>query len=68
MAERVFFKMDAARCSPNICTYTALMQAYAKAGICIKVEEVFEALQVSGFDPDVYAYNALLEAYRYCLF
>jgi pentatricopeptide repeat protein len=44
------------------------MQAYAKAGVCIKVEEVFEALQVSGCNPDVYAYNALLEAYRYLRF
>lgn len=52
------------KCKPNICTYTALVNAFARDGLCEKAEEVFEQLQEAGHEPDVYAYNALMEAYR----
>lgn len=56
--------MESAKCKPNICTYTALINAYAREGVFQKAEEVFEKLQDAGHEPDVYAYNALMEAYR----
>lgn len=52
------------KCKPNICTYTALVNAFAREGLCEKAEEIFEQLQEAGYEPDVYAYNALMEAYR----
>jgi pentatricopeptide repeat protein len=56
--------MRSQKCKPNICTYTALVNAFAREGHCEKAEEIFEQLQEAGYEPDVYAYNALLEAYR----
>lgn len=56
--------MKTEKCKPNICTYTALINAFAKEGLCEKAEEVFEEMQEAGLEPDVYAYNALMEAYK----
>ena len=56
--------MTSQKCKPNICTYTALINAFAREGLCEKAEEIFEQLQEAGIEPDVYAYNALMEAYR----
>lgn len=64
MALKVFDEMRGQRCKPNICTYTALINAFAREGLCEKAEETFEQLQEAGLEPDVYAYNALMEAYR----
>lgn len=64
MALRIFQEMESEKCKPNICTYTALINAYAREGVFQKAEEVFEKLQDAGHEPDVYAYNALMEAYR----
>lgn len=60
---RVFREMKSVGCKPNICTYTALVNAFAREGLCEKAEEVFEEMQQAGHEPDVYAYNALMEAY-----
>lgn len=57
--------MRSHQCKPNICTYTALVNAFAREGLCQKAEEVFEQLQEDGLEPDVYVYNALMEAYRW---
>ncbi|KAI5667591.1 hypothetical protein M9H77_17444 [Catharanthus roseus] len=51
------------RCKPIICTYTAMINAFARDGLREKAEEIFEMLQEAGYEPDVYAYNALMEAY-----
>lgn len=64
MALKNFHEMRTEKCKPNICTYTALINAFAREGLCEKAEEVFEQLQEAGYEPDVYAYNALMEAYR----
>lgn len=64
MALEVFQEMRANKCKPNICTYTALVNACARDGLCEKAEEIFEQMQEAGLEPDVYAYNALMEAYR----
>lgn len=64
MALKVFHEMRSQKCKPNICTFTALVNAFAREGLCEKAEEIFEQLQESGLEPDVYAYNALMEAYR----
>lgn len=64
MALEVFHEMKINKCKPNICTYTALVNACARDGLCEKAEEIFEQLQEAGLEPDVYAYNALMEAYR----
>lgn len=64
MALKVFNEMKSQKCKPNICTYTALINAFAREGLCEKAEDVFEQLQEAGIEPDVYAYNALMEAYR----
>lgn len=64
MAFKLFNEMKAQKCKPNICTYTALVNAFAREGLCEKAEEIFEKLQHAGHEPDVYAYNALMEAYR----
>lgn len=64
MALEVFQEMRANKCKPNICTYTALVNACARDGLCEKAEEIFELMQEAGLEPDVYAYNALMEAYR----
>lgn len=64
MAWKVFQEMRSQNCKPNICTYTAMVNAFARDGLCEKAEEVFEQLQEDGYEPDVYAYNALMEAYR----
>ncbi|KAH0451969.1 hypothetical protein IEQ34_019268 [Dendrobium chrysotoxum] len=63
MALKVFNEMKTEKCRPNICTFTALINAFAREGLCEKAEEVFEELQEAGLEPDVYAYNALMEAY-----
>lgn len=63
-AMKVFKEMNSIGCKPNICTYTALVNAFAREGLCEKAEEVFEEMQQAGHEPDVYAYNALMEAYR----
>ena len=65
MALKLFDEMRSRKCKPNICTYTALVNAFAREGLCEKAEEIFEQLQEAGFEPDVYAYNALMEAYRF---
>ena len=52
------------KCKPNICTYTALINAFARGGLYEKAEEIFEQMQEVGLEPDVYTYNALMEAYR----
>lgn len=65
MALKIFNEMKAVKCEPNICSYTALINAFAREGRCDKAEEVFEELQEAGLEPDVYAYNALMEAYRF---
>lgn len=65
MAWKVFQEMRSQNCKPNICTYTAMVNAFARDGLCEKAEEVFEQLQEDGYEPDVYAYNALMEAYRW---
>lgn len=64
MSLKVFNEMKTQKCKPNICTYTALINAFARAGQCEKAEEIFELLQEAGLEPDVYAYNALIEAYK----
>lgn len=64
MAFKLFTEMSSQKCKPNICTYTALVNAFAREGLCEKAEEVFEQLQKAGLEPDVYVYNALMEAYR----
>jgi len=64
MALRLFNEMKTQKCRPNICTYTSLINAFARDGQCEKAEEIFELLQEAGHEPDVYAYNALMEAYR----
>lgn len=64
MALSLFNEMRSQKCKPNICTYTALVNAFAREGLCEKAEEIFEQLQEDGLEPDVYAYNALMEAYR----
>lgn len=64
MALKVFHEMRSQKCKPNICTFTALVNAFAREGLCEKAEEIFEQLQEAGLEPDVYAYNALMEAYR----
>jgi pentatricopeptide repeat protein len=56
--------MRKALCPPSLYTYTALINAYAREGNCVRAEEIFAELQSIGFIPDVYTYNALLEAYR----
>lgn len=63
-ALKLFHEMRSYKCKPNICTYTALVNAFAREGLCEKAEEIFEQLQEAGYEPDVYAYNALMEAYR----
>lgn len=63
MALSLFNEMRSQKCKPNICTYTALVNAFAREGLCEKAEEIFEQLQEDGLEPDVYAYNALMEAY-----
>lgn len=63
-ALKVFDEMKTEKCKQNICTYTALINAFARDGLCEKAEEIFEELQEAGHEPDVYAYNALMEAYR----
>ena len=62
---KVFNEMKTIGCKSNICTYTALVNAFAREGLCEKAEEVFEEMQQAGHEPDVYTYNALMEAYRY---
>lgn len=64
MALRLFYEMKSLKCKRNICTYTAMMNAFAREGLCEKAEEIFEQMQEAGLEPDVYAYNALMEAYR----
>lgn len=64
MALEVFNEMISHKCKPNICSYTALVNAFAREGLCEKAEEIFEQMQEAGLEPDVYAYNALMEAYR----
>lgn len=64
MALKLFDEMMRQKCKPNICTYTALVNAFAREGLCEKAEEIFEQMQEAGLEPDVYAYNALMEAYR----
>lgn len=64
MALEVFNEMMSSRCKPNICTYTAMLNAFAREGLCEKAEEVFEQMQEAGIEPDVYVYNALMESYR----
>lgn len=68
MALKMFTDMRTQKIKPNICTFTALINAFAREGLCEKAEEIFEQLQEAGLEPDVYAYNALLEAYRYLEF
>jgi pentatricopeptide repeat protein len=63
-AMKVFNEMKSIGCKANICTYTALVNAFAGEGLCKKTEEVFEEMQQAGHEPDVYAYNALMEVYR----
>lgn len=64
MALKIFDEMRSQRCKPNICTFTALVNALAREGLCEKAEEIFEQMQEAGYEPDVYAYNALMESYR----
>jgi pentatricopeptide repeat protein len=64
-AERLFQSMRKALCPPSLYTYTALINAHAREGNCVRAEEIFAELQSAGFVPDVYTYNALLEAYRF---
>jgi pentatricopeptide repeat protein len=64
MAQKIFNEMKSEESKPNICTYTALINAFAREGLCHKAEQIFEELQESGIEPDVYVYNALMEAYR----
>lgn len=64
MALKIFHEMRSQKCKPDICTYTALVNAFARDGLCEKAEEIFEQLQEAGYEPDVYVYNALMEAYR----
>lgn len=63
-AESLLRSMRKALCPPSLYTYTALINAYAREGNCVRAEEIFAELQSIGFIPDVYTYNALLEAYR----
>ena len=64
MTLKVIHERRSKRCKPNICTYTALVNAFDRDGLCEKAEEIFELLQEARHEPDVYAYNALMEAYR----
>lgn len=63
-AEQLFQSMRKALCPPSLYTFTALINAHAREGNCVRAEELFAELQTAGFTPDVYTYNALLEAYR----
>jgi pentatricopeptide repeat protein len=64
MALKLFNEMRSQKCRPDICTYTALVNAFAREGLCEKAEEIFEQMQQDKLEPDVYTYNALMEAYR----
>jgi len=64
MALKLFNEMRSKKCRPDICTYTALVNAFAREGLCEKAEEIFEQMQQDTLEPDVYTYNALMEAYR----
>ncbi|KAF0896519.1 hypothetical protein E2562_024377 [Oryza meyeriana var. granulata] len=46
LAEQPIFFM------PNICTYTALVNAFAREGQCEKAGEVFEEMQQAGHEAE----------------
>lgn len=64
MAEKLYSSMRDSDCPPTLYTMTALINAYAKEGLCEKAEEAFHNIKALGLEPDVYSYNALMGAYR----
>ena len=63
-AQQLFDSMHAARCLPDMRTFTALVSAHARVGDTSAAERAFHGLQVFGLRPDSIAFNALMEAYR----
>jgi pentatricopeptide repeat protein len=48
---------------PDTQSYTALMDAYGRAGLCKEAEHLMVQMQDSGFIPDVVTYGVLLRAF-----
>ncbi|EFJ07723.1 hypothetical protein SELMODRAFT_448320 [Selaginella moellendorffii] len=65
-AEDVFRKLQAAKLDPDVFSYTALVNAYAKARRAECAHAAFDDMIAAGIRPTQVAYNALINAYAKC--
>ncbi|XP_058078679.1 pentatricopeptide repeat-containing protein At5g04780, mitochondrial-like [Magnolia sinica] len=47
----------------DVVTWTALVSAYADAGLLEEAAEVFQSMQLSGVDPDLISWNTLISGF-----
>ena len=62
-AQYVFDEMVQRGISPEVRTYTALMNAYGLAGEYRRAEAIFQEMQKAGFLPDALTYAVLVRAF-----
>ncbi|XP_068660565.1 pentatricopeptide repeat-containing protein GUN1, chloroplastic-like isoform X2 [Aristolochia californica] len=58
----LFEEMKAEYCTPNVLTYSTLIDTYAKGGMHKEAMEVFKEFKKTGLKVDVVLYSALIDA------
>ena len=48
---------------PDTRSYTTLMEAYGKAGLCDEAERLLKEMKAAGFIPDIVTYGILVKAF-----
>ncbi|CAG7873291.1 unnamed protein product, partial [Brassica rapa] len=61
-SENVFAEMKRERVTPNLLTYSTLIDVYSKGGLYKEAMEIFKEFKGAGLRPDVVLYSALIDA------
>jgi len=62
-ALKTFEEMQDCGVEPDTQSYTTLMEAYGKAGLCDEAEQLLKHMEAAGFIADIVTYAVLVKAF-----
>lgn len=62
-ALKTFEEMQSSGVVPDTRSYTTLMEAYGKAGLCDEAESLLKQMEAAGFIADIVTYGVLVKAF-----
>jgi pentatricopeptide repeat protein len=66
LALKVLAKMLESSCTPNVVTYTEMIDGLCKVGKDEEALKLFSMMQQKGCNPNVYTYTALIDVRKKC--